>query len=191
MTAETIVRALGGRKAGLGWVARCPAHDDREPSLSIREADGKVLVRCHAGCDQRNVIEALKERDLWDGKGRSRIPRLSRRKIPESQPAQQHEERSTAALAIWQSTALAVGTPVETYLLARGLNLSLPPSLRFHRGLKHPSGGIWPCMVALVTRGADNAPVAIHRTFLARDGSGKAPVDPKKMGLISQSAEIP
>ena len=183
MTAETIVRALGGRKAGLGWVARCPAHDDREPSLSIREADGKVLVRCHAGCDQRNVIEALKERDLWDGKGRSRIPRLSRRKIPESQPAQQHEERSTAALAIWQSTALAVGTPVETYLLARGLNLSLPPSLRFHRGLKHPSGGIWPCMVALVTRGADNAPVAIHRTFLARDGSGKAPVDPKKMML--------
>ena len=42
MTAETIVRALGGRKAGLGWMARCPAHDDREPSLSIREADGNT-----------------------------------------------------------------------------------------------------------------------------------------------------
>ena len=183
MTAETIARALGGRKAGRGWMARCPAHDDREPSLSIREADGKVLVRCHAGCDQRDVIAALKKRGLWGGKATSRIHRLSRRKVPESRPNQPHEERSTAALAIWQSTISAVGTPVETYLLARGLNLSLPPSLRFHRGLKHPSGGFWPCMVALITRGADNAPLAIHRTFLARDGAGKAPVDPAKMML--------
>ena len=38
-------------------------------------------------------------------------------------------------------------------------------------------------MLALVTRGFDDAPLAIHRTFLARDGSGKAPVDPQKMML--------
>jgi len=36
MTAEAIAKALGGRKAGGGWTARCPAHDDRTPSLSIR-----------------------------------------------------------------------------------------------------------------------------------------------------------
>ncbi len=183
MTAETIVRALGGRKAGQGWMARCPAHDDRDPSLSVREVDGKVLVRCHTGCDQRDVIAALKKRGLWDGKASSHIYRLSRRKIPESKPNQQHKERSAAALAIWQSTALAVGTPVEIYLSARRLNLSLPPLLRFHHALRHPSGGFWPCMVALVTRGSDNAPLAIHRTFLARDGGGKAPVDPAKMML--------
>ena len=38
-------------------------------------------------------------------------------------------------------------------------------------------------MVALVTRGVDDVPLAIHRTFLARDGVGKAPVDPQKMML--------
>ena len=38
-------------------------------------------------------------------------------------------------------------------------------------------------MVALVTRGEDDTPLAIHRTFLARDGAGKAPVDPQKMML--------
>ena len=31
MNAETIARALGGRRAGATWMARCPAHDDREP----------------------------------------------------------------------------------------------------------------------------------------------------------------
>ena len=87
------------------------------------------------------------------------------------------------ALSIWQSTIAAEGTPVEAYLASRGLTCSLPPSLRFHRGLKHPSGGIWPCMVALVTQGADDTPLAIHRTFLARDGQGKAPVEPAKMML--------
>jgi putative DNA primase/helicase len=38
-------------------------------------------------------------------------------------------------------------------------------------------------MVAIVTRGVNGAPIAIHRTFLARNGSGKAPVDPTKMML--------
>ena len=38
-------------------------------------------------------------------------------------------------------------------------------------------------MVALVTSGADGRPLAIHRTFLARDGGGKAPVEPQKMML--------
>jgi hypothetical protein len=38
-------------------------------------------------------------------------------------------------------------------------------------------------MVALVARGYDGEPVAIHRTYLSRDGSGKAPVTPQKMML--------
>src|SRR5262249_45209381 len=55
--------------------------------------------------------------------------------------------------------------------------------LRFHHRLKHPAGDWWPAMVALVTHGVDATPLAIHRTFLARDGSSKAPVDPQKMML--------
>jgi hypothetical protein len=56
MRAETIAKALGGRKVGGGWMARCPAHEDRNPSLSVHDADeGKVLVCCHAGCDQARV----------------------------------------------------------------------------------------------------------------------------------------
>ena len=72
MTAETIARALGGHRAGATWMARCPAHEDRSPSLSISTGkDGKVLVRCHAGCDQRDLIAALQERGLWQTTGRA------------------------------------------------------------------------------------------------------------------------
>jgi putative DNA primase/helicase len=72
MTAETIAKALGGHRAGASWMARCPVHDDRVPSLSISSGkDDKVLVRCHAGCEQRNVITALVDRGLWDAAGKS------------------------------------------------------------------------------------------------------------------------
>lgn len=41
------------------WSARCPAHDDKGPSLSIRETeDGRVLVHCFAGCSVHEVVQA-------------------------------------------------------------------------------------------------------------------------------------
>ena len=48
------------RPSGRGWVARCPAHDDRQPSLSIGEGDaGQALIHCHAGCTAGEIVEAL------------------------------------------------------------------------------------------------------------------------------------
>jgi DNA primase len=67
---DEIVRALGGRRSGASWLAKCPAHEDRNPSLSIREGeDGQVLVHCHAGCGQARVIEVLRGRGLWRESG--------------------------------------------------------------------------------------------------------------------------
>src|SRR6266436_5508784 len=65
MSADSLATALEARRSGSSWMAKCPAHDDRNPSLSIREVDGKVLLHCHAGCTQRDVIDALKARGLW------------------------------------------------------------------------------------------------------------------------------
>lgn len=48
------------RKAGAGWTCRCPAHDDRNPSLSIHAGDdGRALVNCHAGCTVDAVCGAI------------------------------------------------------------------------------------------------------------------------------------
>ena len=179
MNAESIARALGGRKAGVGWMARCPVHDDRKPSLSIRHGeDGKVLVRCHAGCEQAQVIAVLRSRGMWQGSHPHRFDRLSIRPTNRAPTI-----RDNDALAIWNDASSAQGTLVETYLGSRGLQLPLPSTLRFHTGLKHPSGGIWPAMVALVAHGVDGVPLALHRTFFSRDGLSKAPVEPQKMML--------
>ena len=50
----------GGRMVGGLWLFRCPAHDDRRPSLAVRERDdGVLLIRCHAGCANEHVLLAL------------------------------------------------------------------------------------------------------------------------------------
>jgi hypothetical protein len=186
MTADVIARALSGRRAGGYWMARCPAHDDRTPSLSIRDADdGKVLVHCHAGCHQARVIAALRARGLWTDNTPRSILRCAQRRSVEHKPDQDQDsaKRSEAALTLWHSAMPAPATPVATYLASRGICLPPPATLRFHACLKHPGGGIWPAMVGLVTRGTDNAPIAIHRTFLALDGVAKAPVTPDRMML--------
>lgn len=53
-------RLEGVRRAGEGrWMARCPAHADRSPSLSIRELpDGRVLIHCFGGCATEAVVAA-------------------------------------------------------------------------------------------------------------------------------------
>ena len=59
---ETLLaRLLGARKAGNGWSARCPAHEDRKASLSISKGDdGAALVKCHAGCDKSAILSAVR-----------------------------------------------------------------------------------------------------------------------------------
>lgn len=62
-------RLAGVRRTTAGrWVALCPAHDDGHPSLSVAEGtDGRVLLRCWAGCSADSIVAAvgLDLRDLF------------------------------------------------------------------------------------------------------------------------------
>ncbi len=50
----------GAKQTGPGrWITRCPAHEDRSPSLSIREIDDRVLLHDFGGCDTSAVLAAL------------------------------------------------------------------------------------------------------------------------------------
>jgi len=78
--ADTLLSRLEKvRQTGAGrWQARCPAHDDKGPSLSVREMDdGRVLVHCFAGCDTSEVLAAvgLDIGDLFPSRGEvDRLP---------------------------------------------------------------------------------------------------------------------
>ncbi len=181
MSARELVHALGGRWHGSYGTARCPAHNDRHPSLSITERDGKLLAHCHAGCDQGAVWDALKGQSLV---GHVDQERLSRRAAPCARRAPDTKDRTAAARRIWSESRPAADTPVETYLASRGITIPPPPTLRYHIGLKHgPTGLVLPAMVAAVTTCPSREVVAIHRTFIKADGSDKAPVTQSKMML--------
>jgi len=62
MTVESLLQSCDKvRDTGHGkWIACCPAHEDRSPSLAIKEcSDGKVLLKCFAGCETEDVLAAV------------------------------------------------------------------------------------------------------------------------------------
>ncbi len=62
MSIETLISRLDGvKETGYGkYVARCPAHEDRSPSLAIKECgDGRILLHDFAGCQTEDVLAAV------------------------------------------------------------------------------------------------------------------------------------
>lgn len=83
--AETVLGRLEGvRESNGSWVALCPAHEDREPSLSVAEGDdGRALVKCFAGCETSEIVAGLglEMKDLFEGRnGRGKVLRSIPRK---------------------------------------------------------------------------------------------------------------
>jgi putative DNA primase/helicase len=69
MTAAQLAERLQARRSGAGWIARCPAHEDHSPSLSIGEGrDGRILLWCFAGCNPEAICAAagLRVADLFN-----------------------------------------------------------------------------------------------------------------------------
>ncbi len=101
MNAEELTAALAGRWRGSSGSAKCPAHEDSTPSLSISDgAGGTLLTHCFAGCSHADVWNALVDRGLAGRAGdrpAARPPR-SRPRPPEPSPNQR------SALEIWRAT---------------------------------------------------------------------------------------
>lgn len=188
MEAEAIARSLGGAKrTGDQWQARCPVpghgrgRGDKNPSLSISDDRDGILVHCHGGCSQADVIDALKSRGLWE----SNTTRPTRRaaKVANSAKVLPDKGNTEQARTLWRKGLPADGTPVEAYLRHRGFTGTIPPTIRFLPDAKHPQGTSHPAMVAAVAVIPSQKVVAVHRTFLRPDGAGKADVEPAKMAL--------
>ena len=180
-TARELTGALGGRWAGTYGLAFCPAHDNRRtPALTLADApDGRLLANCKAGCGFADVLNALRGRGLIVGAHTPVDPAVQAQR--QAAAHAEAEKRARQAEALWRESRPIAGTLAETYLQRRGITCALPDTLRFHPECWHgPSAKRLPAMVALV-EGADT--LAVHRTFLRPDGSGKADVPDAKLML--------
>lgn len=76
-----------GRRVGNGYVACCPAHEDNNPSLTIKDGEtGKPVVHCFRGCTQKSVIAALVERGLWYTSPSGALKARRQRSKPKTKP---------------------------------------------------------------------------------------------------------
>ena len=192
MSAREVVQALKGRWCGSYGTCRCPAHDDRNPSLLVSDGDdGSIRVNCQAGCDWREVKDTLRRDGLLPERGADNGHDRKKKDPPSREVAVRRDatdradkaRRTHQALEIWRRCVPAPGTLVETYLRARGITVPPPPSLRYLAAATHkPTGLIFPAMIGGV-QGPDGKIVAVHRTFLSRDGTAKAGVREPKMSL--------
>jgi hypothetical protein len=116
---------------------------------------------------------ALAWLDLGSGESARPAPRPA---VASPEAARDASPPATLDLArrIWREAVAPAATLAETYLATRGLSIETGAPLRFHpdcpRGAER-----WPAMLALMTDPATGEPCGVHRTFLARDGSAKAP----------------
>ena len=85
------------------FVACCPAHDDRSPSFAAKDDNGKILVKCFAGCTQDEVINALRNLGLWHT---ASLHQLDRRKRSELKKDIHHHQRMLL-LSVAQTTELS------------------------------------------------------------------------------------
>src|SRR5688572_17131765 len=69
--------SLGFETLGDGkYKARCPSHDDRNPSLAVSSgSDGRVLLKCHTGCSTESIVRdlGLEMKDLFEPREKRRI----------------------------------------------------------------------------------------------------------------------
>ena len=136
VSGRQIVSALKGRWNPGSWgTCCCPAHDDRSPSLSVKQTRDIVLVKCHAGCPQDRVIDALRARGLWSERESSGhlAPRAAPFSPQRSIGKDADEISNTlAAKAIWKSgLPISERSAARLYLWSRCVNIGhLPPTLR-------------------------------------------------------------
>jgi hypothetical protein len=179
LRAKAIVEGLGGIWRGSRGECRCPAHDDADPSLSVRLGESAILFHCFAGCDTIDVLKALNRLRLHD-----RDPL----QMPAAKP---RRDNRGLAMRLWTASRPIAGTIAEDYLNARGLSGPFPRVLRFNPTMVLGSGTnkrIMPAMIAAVEN--DLGLVAVQRTFLDPLDLLHKPISKPKvsLGLLGTAA---
>jgi hypothetical protein len=161
-------RRPGGRSE---WSGACPGCGYAS-GFTLRAKEGRAVWWCAScGSDRDRLTAAV-------------LGRVADTPLPSrTAHAEDPTPRTAAGMRLWNASHPAAGSPAAAYLAARGLMLPDGEALRWISEAPHaPSGTRGSCMVALVTD-ASGHPRAVHRTWLAPGGTGKAALDPPRMTL--------
>jgi hypothetical protein len=150
--ARAVALALGARQQGNGWMARCVVHDDRSPSMSIKDGDlpGRVLFKCFAGCQSSDIVTELRRRGILDAPSERGLRSV---RMFVERPVEHHPD--PYAIAKWKSSRPG-DSILDQYFYNRGIDPPVPPSLRATNG---------PAMVAAV-QAPDGTVIAVQTTKL-------------------------
>jgi len=180
--ARKLTIELGGRWYGRYGAAPCPVcqPEKRRDQNALNITDGGptgLLLDCKKSkCDFRDLLAAAGLRN-----GDYRAPDPAQIAKREAERRVEAEQRARQAERLWNEAHPIGGTVAETYLRGRGITCPLPATLRFHPHCRHgASGQHFPAMLGLVDGGEG---FGVHRTWIAPDGGGKAPVQPAKAML--------
>lgn len=171
---QTLVEQLGGRWGANGGMCRCPAHDDRTPSLSVRPGRTRLLLHCFAGCDASAILRALETGGLL-------VPSAARSGEPVSM--RDGATHNATALRLWSKARSIEATPAAAYLESRGL-AATSADLRYHPRTPHGPSPLTQYRPALIAAVRDETGlVAVHRTFIDLRGRGLASLADPRCGL--------
>jgi hypothetical protein len=124
-TAEDIAARYDLAPSDDSYVGECPACLYR--GFTVTERDRRILVYCHGGgCSQGEIISALRDAELWGEPATALFAALDPAPIAAARPKHQRDGKNVEhALELWRRSQPAEGTPVETYLRARGYRLPI------------------------------------------------------------------
>jgi phage/plasmid primase-like uncharacterized protein len=180
---QGLAAALNLSPTKQGYIGSCLVCDYKG-TFSLTLKQNKLLMYCHA-CnapfnDFKRCFQAM---GLWVSSTMANNVFSKTATAKLAKAAKDDDKRSTLeyALKVWNEGHPIIGTPVERYLINRGIQAVYHETLRYHPRLKHtPSGNVFEAMLAKVTD-MEGTFLGLHRTYLFN--AQKADVITPKMML--------
>lgn len=190
------------RQSGREYAGLCPFHVERSPSFTVYEKRGDWKFTCF-GCGAKgdvfdfvmqyygyNAQEAYRH---LTGDGSVKRAPAGMRATPgvrgeDAREAERTAQNFRTMKGLWATAERVPNHPMlKRYLESRGIHGPVPDCLWFHPDVEHFDGDTkkktrWPAMLAPIL-GKHGRIIALHRTYLAADCSGKAPVSTAKKVL--------
>lgn len=164
MSAAAVAERHQLKRVGRDYRGQCPGCGART-ALAVRDGRSRVLIRCYAGCEFRELAELL-------GLPREERPQDHADSAAEAiLDAHRAKTRQELAARLWAAAGPLQGTPAESYLRGRGC--PLPPADGDLRYMPHVDvfGLSGPALIGRITKFEDaRAAIGAHVTMLQQDG---------------------